>query len=374
MVLIVLSANSQTKILKVDPTNGSFKNFARVPSYEPFMIEGEVQEEIEQVEVMLNESKSNKTSTYFWNRTMIDKSSNFSVIITEGLQGSSTYDFRITTFKSLSKEDKQTLLKSLMQKVYAYLDAQLIIDKNKLLIENPNATFNTLNEIVVEGMSLQRSRNGIEVKQLSDLVRDEIKKTSKTKLKDLFGKRKDTKLELTENGRIKKLEYLVTLVYDEVLSFYESELVQLHRRYTIEKVKTEKDKFTLPINAGLYTFTTSPAFSGINASNSGLRLGVGFTIPIIRNYSVKGKKMPSLGLSFGVLTSPIKDQAGAKFSTPGVNIPVYGALGFGFFRVLRLNLGVAAVAPHRVKTVKSIYWYPTVGLTFELEGWLGIKR
>ena len=377
LLLLVVSCSvlSQNQIIKLDTKTGSFKNFPVLPSYSTFYIEGEVLPEIVWVEVEINETKSKKSELYSWNRSFSDLSSNFEVIVTQGLQGSSKYDFNIRTFGLMETPEKTELFSTLIKKVHSYLTEQVYIDKNTLKLNSPNNVYSSLNEIIEQGTSLQRSRNGLTIAPLSDLIKDELKNINGLKLKRFFRKRsKDSEIELSAEAKQNKVDYITTLIISELKPFFNSDLVQQHRIYSIENVDTQKDKFTLPINAGIYTWTTSANFNKINASNSGVTPGLGLTIPVFRNYSIKGKKLPSMGISLGVLTNPVKDDTGAKFSTPGINIPVYAALGFNFLKVIRLNVGVIAVAPHKIAKVTSLNWYPTIGLAFELDAWVGIRK
>ena len=232
-----------------------------------------------------------------------------------------------------------------------------------------------LDEIIAKSTELQRSRNGLKIDPLSDLVRQELKKIDKIKIKRFLRKKnKDANNAITEDVKASKVKYITSLILSEIAPFFNSQVVQVDRIYTINNIPTEKDKFTLPINAGAYVWTTSSDFNKIGASNSGLSAGVGLTLPIWRNYSIKGKKMPSIGISLGVLVTPIYNEAGTRLSTPGINVPVYGAIGFSFLKVIRLNIGVIAVAEHKISKVNTLNWYPTVGLTFELDAWLGLKK
>ena len=271
--------------------------------------------------------------------------------------------------------EKTELFSTIIKKLHGYISEQVVIDKNTLKISSPNAVFKNINEIIQEGTSMHRSRNGLTIDPLTDLVKDELKNINGSKTQRFFRKKsKSSEIELSVEAKKNKVDYITSLIISELKPFFNSELVQQHRIYKIDESETVKDKFTLPINAGIYTWTTSANFNKINASNSGVTPGLGLTIPVFRNYSIKGKKLPSMGISLGVLTNPVKDATGSKLSTPGINLPVYGAIGFNFLKVIRLNVGVIAVAPHKITKVTSINWHPTIGIAFELDAWMGIRK
>lgn len=363
----------QTMILKLDASSGVFKNIDRLPAQKPFIVEGEIEGEVLFVEMEIKRKGRGRTDFYIWNRTFADKGSSFEIVVNESLLSNSEYDLKLVTYKELSLENKNVILKNLIQKVYSYIDAHITIERNRLTIQNPKEVSRNLNYLLLEAMCLQKSRNGVYFKALSGLFEKEVERHNGTRIqyKRRFSREQENS---TSEMRKKTVEYLVRLVYDEVLPFYESELVQVYRQYNILGMKTEREKFTLPINAGVYGYTTSSTLNKIATGNSGVVPGVGITLPITRDYSVNGKKIPSVGVSFGVLTTPIRDSKGIVYSTPVINVPIYGAIGVVFLHVVRLNAGVLFVAPHKTGAISELHFYPTMGLTFELEGWLGLKR
>lgn len=375
VTLIGFISIAQSQIIKLDEETGSFKNLSTLPTYEKFSIEGEIKKSIDLVEIQINKSRSKESTSYTWNRPLGNSSNNFEVRITDGLFGNSSYDFDIRTYKMIPENEKEAHLSSLIRKIYVYLDQQIILRKNELKIDNSKEVLRILDDIILKSTELQRSKNGLKIHPLSDLVRQELRKIDKIKIKRFLRKKNDDfNIALTEETKNNKVKYITSLILSEITPFFNSELVQVDRIYTVNNVPTERDKFTLPINAGAYAWTTSADFNKIGASNSGVSAGVGLSLPIWRNYSIKGKKMPSISLSLGVLVTPIRDENGMRLSTPGLNIPVYGAIGFNFLRVIRLNVGVLAVAEHKVAKVNTLYWLPTVGLTFELDTWIKLKR
>ena len=71
---------------------------------------------------------------------------------------------------------------------------------------------------------------------------------------------------------------------------------------------------------------------------------------------------------------PIKNESNTEFTTPGINLPVYAALGVRLFKAARLNAGVLFVNEKGSANVNNLQVVPTIGLAFELDLWLGIKR
>lgn len=378
VVLSVLSfgyANSQSQIIKLDSENGSFKNFPILPDNEVFAIEGEIDKSIKLVEISISEEKSGKEPVlYSWNRSLNNNSESFSVIVTQPLKAGATYDFTITTFKSLEADAKKKILGNILIRSHHLIQSEVMIKKNEIRVNNTKDLIKGLNEIAHQGIALQRSRNGIEFNGLSGLVENEIKKLNKMKIKNLIRRRKAVEKDSISIAALdKKIDYLTELILTEIKPFISSELVEQYRKYAITEVKTRKGNFTLPINGGLYAWNLNSNINDVSFSNTGLTPGVGFTLPFKRSFSVKGKSISSLGISLGVLTNKLEDGNGDRYGTPTINLPVYGALGVNIFRVIRVNAGVLMVS-NLDNSTNKLKFLPTFGIALELDAWIGVRK
>lgn len=374
-VLSFAYANAQSQIIKLDSENGSFKNFPILPDNEVFAIEGEIDKSIQLVEITIVEEKSgNDPMVYSWNRSLHNNSENFEVIVTQPLKAGASYNFTIITFKALEVEAKKKILGNILIRSHHLIKSEVSIDKHELKVDNAKNLINGLNEIIYEGIALQRSRNGIEFDGLSGLVENEIKKINKFKFKNLLRKKDGTEKDSISNAALdKKVNYLTELILTEIKPFVSSELVEQYRRYSITDVKTRKGNFTLPINGGLYAWNLNSNINDVSFSNTGLTPGVGFTIPFKRSFSVRGKSLTSLGISLGVLTSKMEDANGDRYATPTIKLPVYAALGVNVFRVIRVNAGALMVSNFD-NSINKIQFIPTFGIALELDAWIGVRK
>lgn len=374
-LLCLTNVNAQSQIIKLDSENGSFKNFPVLPDNEVFIVEGEIDKSIMLVEIIVKEEKSGKNPvSYSWNRSLHNNSENFEVIITQPLKSGSTYDFTITTYTLLDLSAKKNLLANILTRSQHMIKSQVVIDKNSIKVDNAKELIKGLNEIIEGGITLQRSRNGITYNGLSSLVESEIEKLNKFKLKNLIHRKKGSEKDsITNKALDAKVDYLTQLILTEIRPFISSELVQQYRMYEVNKVSTKKDKFTLPINGGLYAWNFTSNINNVNLSNTGITPGVGITIPFKRRISVKGRSLPSFGISVGVLTNQLKDGNGDRYGTPTIKLPIYGAIGVNFFRVIRVNAGALLVSNFD-SSPNKLQFIPTVGIALELDAWLGVRR
>jgi hypothetical protein len=75
----------------------------------------------------------------------------------------------------------------------------------------------------------------------------------------------------------------------------------------------------------------------------------------------------------GVLTNQLKDSKGDRYGTPTIKLPIYGAIGVNFFRVIRVNAGTLLVSNFD-SSPNKLQFIPTVGIALELDAWLGVRR
>ncbi|WP_107038450.1 hypothetical protein [Brumimicrobium mesophilum] len=374
-VFSIAYANAQSQIIKLDSENGSFKNFPVLPDNEVFSIEGEVDISIKLVEVTIKEENSgNDPVVYSWNRSLHNNSGNFEVLVTQPLEAGETYDFTVTTFKSLDTESKKRIIGNILTRSQHLLRSEITVDGKDIEVDNAKDLIKGLNEIVHQGIVLQRSRNGIEFKELSGLVENEINKLDNFKVKKILRKKKGIEKDSISTAMLnEKIDYLLELILTEVKPFVSSELVEQYRRYDISSVKTKKARFTLPINGGLYAWNLNSNINNVNLSSTGLTPGVGITIPFKRSFNVKGKSITSLGISLGVLTSKIEDADGDRYGAPTIKLPVYAALGVNVFKVIRVNAGTLMVS-NLSNSTNKLKFIPTFGVALELDAWIGVRK
>ncbi len=367
---------AQNEIIKIDFENRSFQNATQLPFGKAFIIEGRIPNKIDLVEISLsNEGNAQFLNTYLWDRAADNLSNDFEIFVSNPLKPNSSYDVSITTFQKMSGNQKQVLKDELIKRVVFYLKNQIDVDGNNIKINEPRKIVQRLDELIKDAILYQRSLNGIQFEGLSRLVEDEIYKLKEVKLKSFFKKSKSaSKMDVSQNLLNEKINYLADLVMTEVNPFLNSELVQQVKYFKIIAIETEKDRVTLPINAGLYVWNTSANVNNLKVSNTSITPGLGLTLPFKRGFKIKDHSINSFGLSIGILTKAIEDANGIKYTTPAINLPVYTTLGFKIFNLIRINAGTLIVSELGINNVKSLKFYPTFGVALELNLWMGLNK
>jgi len=369
---------AQERIVKVDFESSSFKNTPLIPFDQPFILEGEVFKEVEYVEILIFNENSNKVLySYNWNRNTANNSETFSLLIPGVLKSNSKYDFKVITYTLMNDVQKRKLAESIHQRIDLFFQNSFQFDGKNVIINNPSSVYRELNDLLGEALAFQRSKNSISYAGPSQLVYDAIKAQSDFKFDAFLRKTGSFERDSLATELIdEKVNGMTKLVMAEILPYINTELVQHYRSVTIPSVSTDKEQFSLPVNAGMYAWNKSVSINDASVRNTNFTPGFGFTVPLSgkSTLAAKSKLFDSFGYSMGVLMSPVRDASGTEFVTPGVNLPVYTALGFRLFKVVRFNAGVVIVGEKGLQDFSNLTIVPSVGLALELNLWMGIKK
>ena len=83
-------------------------------------------------------------------------------------------------------------------------------------------------------------------------------------------------------------------------------------------------------------------------------------------------------ISAGIFLNNVEDQFGKEVTGPLVGRPIYGAYGYRLFRMVRLNAGAAVLQKATIDAqqldINKIYLSPFVGVSLEINLWLGLER
>jgi hypothetical protein len=376
--LFFFCLNAQERNVKVDFESGSFFNNPKIPFDEPFVIVGETGRDIEFVKVnIFYEGKSFILHSFVWNRLENNISETFNIVVPPILRSNTKYDFEIITYKLLTKTQKEDLLKNVENRVRFLLTNNLYFDGKNVKVNKPKDVYHKISQLLNESFKHHESKNLIPIQAPSSLIMEELKKQSDFRFSRFF--KRSTRIERDEiaNKLIsEKVEHLVSLISSELVPYINSQLVQHHRQANIKTVETDKEPFTLPVNIGMYAWDKTLSIDNTSLHNINITPGAGFTIPFSNKSWLASRAhiFDSFGISAGVLFKPVADSNGTKFVTPGVNLPVYTALGFRIFKVVRFNAGVLVLGEKGNQDFNKLTLIPTAGLALELNLWMGTKQ
>ena len=380
-LLIFLSTISffgQERSVKIDFESGTFYNTPRIPFDETFAIVGEAGKDIEMVKVNISfDNKDYILHSYLWNRIEKNSSETFNIMVPPVLRSNTKYDFEIITYKLLSYAQKVELLKTLESRIRFLLKNNIYYDGKNVIVNKPKNVYEKLQKLISESLQYHESKNGIPSEMSSLLVLQELEKQNDFKFSRFF--KKTTRVEKNDktNELInEKVEHLVNLISSELAPFINSDVVQHYKTVNVKSVETDKERFTLPVNVGMYSWNKSVDINDTSVDNLDFTLGIGLTLPFNNKsrLAMKSRILDSFGFSIGVLLEPIVDAEGTEYVTPGIDLPVYTGLGFRMFKVVRFNAGILILGEKGDDNLEKLSIIPTVGLALELDLWMGIKN
>lgn len=378
ILFLSFSVAAQERTVKVDFESSSFENNPKIPYDQPFGIIGDVGKDISFVKVnILSQGKREVLEEYTWNRIKANTSGSFTVVIPPVLKSNTTYDFEIITYKEISKEQRLKLLNELEKKVRFFLTNNLYFDGKNVNVNKPKKVFEQLEELINESLLFFESKNLLPIQAPSSLVLEELKNLDDFKFGRFFKKTsREEKKDIANELLDKKIDQLVGLISSELTPFINSQLVQHHRMAIVSSVETDKETFSLPINFGMYAWNKTLTADNTETGNFEFTPAIGFTIPFSNKSSLKNRSrvFDSFGFSAGVLLKPVTDIAGNKFTTPGLDVPIYTGFGIRMFKIARINAGVLLLDEKGSNNFDKLTIIPTAGIAFELNLWMGIKK
>lgn len=369
---------AQERVVQIDFESSSFTNNPKIPYDEAFLIQGETGRDIEFVKVNIYyEEKNYVLHSFYWNRIEKNLSETFNIVVPAILRSNTKYDFEIITYKLLSQAQKQILLENVEDRVRFLLKNNIYFDGKNVIVNNPKDVYNKLSKLLTESFKHYESKNIKPLDAPSSLVLEELKKQSEFRFGRFFNRANRQEVDdIAEKMVSEKVDHLVSLISSELTPYVNSQLVQHDRQTNIKSVETDKERFTLPVNVGMYAWDKAISINNTKINNIDFTPGAGITIPFNnKSRLTSGSRMfDSFGLSAGILFQPVLDNSGTEFVTPGVNLPLYSGLGFRVFKVVRVNAGVLVLGERGNQNFDNLSVLPTVGLALELNLWMGLKK
>ncbi len=378
IIAFSLQLDAQERLVKIDFESGAFYNSPSIPFSEPFVINGETGKEIEFVKVdIYYEGGRTLLHSFAWNRNERNPSETFSIVVPAILKSGTKYDFEITTYRLMSPGQKEIMFYNLEERIYYFLQNNIHFDGKNLTINRPNDVYKDLQKLIRESLRYLETKNTIDYQAPSSLVLQELKNLSDYRFNIFFKKTNTVERDSIANELISvKVDYLTKLIISELAPYFSSQLIQHHRQVTVTSVSTDKEPFSLPVNAGIYAWNRNITINNLSINNTNFTYGAGLTIPFNNKsrFAAKSKIFDSFGYSLGVLFQPIKDANGTELITPGINLPVYTGLGFRVLKVVRFNAGVIVLGEEGLQDFSKLIVVPTVGMALELNLWMGVKK
>lgn len=371
----ILPAYAQYETVVYDYAKNWFGENQALPAEQQWMLKGLLPGSVNMVEVQLFRSGSSSTQALYssdYQRPPGNVTDQFTIPVNFKLRGSTAYDVRILYFANAESDDMRRLSAMINNALTAYLNQSVVAGKRQVeLARHPRLMKQELDLIVKNGLDLYRSRIGIEFEGFSDIVYDKLERIDDLKLRAAgfnMLRQADQNEKQTRVAYFQKnVEELADLLEREVNQYLSGSFYVLREARTVKNYKTEATRWTLPVNIGyaaVYDNFTNDGFAVDGAPMVGISVPLG-------NPNFSGNFWSKSSVSFGALLQNVTLDENREFDGPLIGKPLYLAYGFKTAYFLRLNAGTAIM---QEVGSNRMYFSPFVGLSVELNLWLGLKR
>lgn len=374
-LFLIQPCYAQYETVVYDYAKNWFGENQALPAEQQWMLKGLLPGSVNMVEVELIRTGSSSAEALYrsdYQRPPGSVTDQFTIPVNFKLRGSTAYDVRIMYFANAEDDDMQRLSSMINQALTSYLNQSVVAGRRQVeLAKHPRLMKQELDQIVKNGLDLYRSRMGIDFEGFSDIVFDKIERIDDLKLK---AARFNVLRQSDQNEKQTRVTYfqqnveeLAALLEREVNQYLSGSFYVLREARTVRNYKTATTRWTLPVNIGyaaVYDNFTSDGFAVEGAPTVGISVPLG-------NPNFSGNFWSKSSVSFGVLLQNVTMDSNREFEGPLVRRPLYLAYGFKTAYFLRLNAGTTMM---QEVGGKRMYFSPFVGVSVELNLWLGLKR
>ena len=378
VILTSTVANAQFKSVQYDYEKNWFGENQNLPAESPWMLSGILPPDISMVAVEIygNDDRSKAPlHTAVWTKSLEGDQVNFFVPVNYNLRSNSTYTVELKYFRDITPIEKDNLKQDVYNAVRSYLELNIVATNNAVnLKKNPKAMVKDLDKLMNNGLVLFRNNLNIEFPGFSQLVEDQLENMDDLKLKSgKFNIMKKNEDESEKNIKIKffneQLENLQKVVKREIDQYLSHNLSVVEISRVVNNYKTEKTRTVIPINIGYGAVHNAGGFEDKIDYDSSPFAGISFPLA---NPNFAGKFWSNSSISAGVFFNNFKFDNEREYTGPLVERPFYLAYGYKTAYFLRFNLGATLLED--VNGGGTLYVRPFVGVSIEINMWLGLER
>ncbi|MGY6557741.1 MAG: hypothetical protein ACXIT9_00495 [Nitritalea sp.] len=362
--------NVNFNVVKNDLNEGNL-----LPAEEAFFIRGALPKDIHFVEVKVKPSDRRTATAHHYNwKTAFDfRTDQYELFVSEPLKSNERYDFEFAFYELASKEDMKEVKTLLGENLRSYLKANLEVTASGIRsFRSDRVILRQLDAIVEQGLTDYRHYLDRDFQGFSDVVKHKLAQKDKIRLR-----RARFNIIRSERGTQKEedkavyaatyMEELFDLVENELEQYLSRSLLTLVDIRSVRNYPTERLQNSLPLNVGYGAFAVRRSLGSTQYFNGPY---VGLSLPL--GNTTFTKFLGNASLSAGVFVQNFEAE-GMQISGPFVNLPIYVGLGYRAFNVLRFNAGAVLIDMENGGS-GTIYAQPFVGLSLELNLWLGFNQ
>lgn len=374
----VLTLNAQYKSVQYDYEKNWLGENQPLPAESQWMLNGLMPDGVDMVELELFGSNDLDKKPLFSSdyRTAPGfQERRFSIPVNYMLKGNNEYTLRINYFRPAAPFEIEQLKVMIGEAVSSYLTMSVRSERNSVtLSKHPRLMRQELDQIVEKGLELYRNRTGLDFPGFSDLIYNKLQQVDDLSLRkarfNIFRNEDDNEQTLKVAFFQQNLEELKLMSMQEVDQYLGNDFLVLADSRVIPNYSTEKTRGTLPINFGYGGVYNKGGFEDLSY-DSAPYAGVSFPFG---NPALSSKFFSNSSISAGVFLTNFDFGDDKEITGPLIGRPIYLAYGYKTAYFLRLNAGMTILQNENSSESSTIFIRPFVGLSIELNLWLGLSR
>ncbi len=367
MVLLAICSGlfSQMQTVQLNDKKLQFDDGRELPAEKAFIITGEAADMIAMIKMQISMGDFKRSKNLYevsWKRNENDNSSVAILPNHYKLRSGNEYSFQFLYYVKMKETEHRQIVRMLENTAKALLVSNIKIDDDKVrLLVSHSDLFYSLNDIIEDGMVNYETRSGISSPVFSGVVENMLRTLTKVKIKE----------EQTDASSVPIVASLINQVNSEIEMIANDYQYVLRESLIIPDYPVERKQNTLALNIGYAGVYNSGSFSDLDYV-SGPYAGVSFPLG---NRVFSGRFWNNSSISAGVFLKNFKISDTIEASGPVIDRPLYAAFGYKIFKFLKLHAGAVVLEENmKMNTSKSVYLKPFVGLSLEVNLWLGMGQ
>ena len=372
VLLTGIALNAQNPVVNFNYERSTFNEGAPLPSETYFVLTGAASTQVNMVEFLIYSSSNIATKDPLfantWKREYNNAKQSYNMPVRYKLRGDNNYTLVINYYRTAEDDELKNTMDELFNTLDAFVDLNFVKGKKSFsLNKSSSAIVKDMNSLVESALAYYKSPSNIAFEGFSDLVKEQIETVAKTKYNKVFGKKTD--LETRKENADYQLKELKVRLHSEVAHLFNSGLSILGDSKIITNYPSQEQKNTITLSLGYGGTAVAGGFDNAEYDR-GVMAGV--AIPF-GNRAFAPAFFSKTAFMTGIFLNDFSSAAQSKITGPLVNKPIYAGLGYNVFEFLRVTAGTVLLTNDSGGN-KDIYFKPYVGLTIDINVWIGIGK
>lgn len=370
IVLFGLNENihAQNATVYFDYQNNTFDSNQPLASEKYLQIHGRINKDVQlvKIELLKNRKMTKVKSSSIWKRPFGNTEEKFILNFNHKLQSDDRVNMYIKYYRATTIQDIEKLKMNLNLYIENYVNQTFTAKKKRLIFtKSDQKIIDELDEIVAIQLKNFENKSNMNFEGFSDIIKSKLSQIRKTNLNDSKFLYKKSEDENENNIKLKDelVKELNQLIYLELASALNTDLLVLEERNVIEQYPTEKNRKSVSLNAGY-----GVSFLG-KTNNNTVDVGhapyVGVSIPFSKS-KINNSFARNLTFDIGVFLLNMKNSNGDVLSGPIIKRPIYFGFGYKFLKVVKVQAGYSVLEyqnnNNQFINIKNVIARPYVGL------------